>query len=207
VSAPVRCSVADWETRLRPLLDRMAEAIVAAGRALVDAKGDLPRGEWLQLLETLELHPRTAQRLMAIAQHGTLANATHWVALPTSWRTVAELARVPEGRLEAAIWSGRVHPGMTRVAALELVSEATHEELVALGDELMAMMTYDDKRLLARADRVEGREGRKLKAQAARRVERWIEEIEARCPSQRLAERALFASLNASLGRLGRESA
>jgi hypothetical protein len=204
VSAPVRCSIADWETRLRPLLDRMAEAIVAAGRELVDAKADLPRGEWLRLLEVLELHPRTAQRLMAIAQHPTLADATHWVALPTSWRTVAELARVPEGRLEAAIWSGRVHPGMTRAAALELVAEANLEELVALGDELMALMTPEDKRLLVLADRFEGRKGRNLKAQAARRVERWIEEIEERCPSHKLAERALFASLNETLARLGR---
>jgi hypothetical protein len=113
----VELSVDGWASRVRPHLDQAAESFVAAGRELVAAKAALGHGHFLELVASLDLAPRTAQRLMQIANHPVLSDATHGSYLPPSWRTLAELARVDEDVLLMAIESGDVHPEMKRTAA------------------------------------------------------------------------------------------
>src|SRR5438046_701681 len=96
-------SVDEWAERIRPHLDRAAESFVAAGRELTAAKAALPHGGFLELVASLDLAPRTAQRLMQIAHHPVFSDATRGSHLPNAWRTLAELARVPEDDLLAAI--------------------------------------------------------------------------------------------------------
>jgi len=138
-------SVDEWAERIRPHLDRAAESFVAAGRELTAAKAALPHGGFLELVASLDLAPRTAQRLMQIAHHPVFSDATRGSHLPNAWRTLAELARVPEDDLLAAIESGVVHPRMRRADAEQLVHASTKntdmpvDEAHAIGVQVRAL--------------------------------------------------------------------
>lgn len=137
----LQSTVEEWAARVRPHLHQAAEAIIAAGRELVAAKAALPHGEFLRMVDTLDLSPRTAQRFMAIASHPVLADATHGSHLPTSWRTLAELARVSEDVLADAIEAGDVHPAMTRADAEHLLSN--RHNTAAPADDAVRRFLYD----------------------------------------------------------------
>jgi hypothetical protein len=72
-----------YADRIRVALGRSVEAILEVGRALLAAKAALERGTWERLLtghaEAIErpvpFSIRTAQRLMAIAQHPVLSRS------------------------------------------------------------------------------------------------------------------------------------
>jgi hypothetical protein len=69
----------------------------------------LPHGEFEKMVaDDLQMSPRTAQRLMEIARHRIISNATHGSHLPPSWRTLYELTKVDDTVLKAAIKDGRV---------------------------------------------------------------------------------------------------
>lgn len=70
-------------------------------RHLAEAKASLPHGEWLPWIEReLPVTPRTVNRLMGIADHEGLANETHGSHLPSSWRTLSELAQLDVPQLD-----------------------------------------------------------------------------------------------------------
>ena len=53
-------------------------------------KANLAHGEFTAMIDSdLPFSPRTAQRLMAVAQHAVIANPTHGSPLPASWRSRA----------------------------------------------------------------------------------------------------------------------
>ena len=109
-----------WVGRIRPTLGRAAAAMVLAGADLNEAKAAVGHGGFGQLLDELDIEPRMAQRLMAIARHRVLADPTHGSHLPPSWRTLSELARLDDDELAGAIDEGLVHPAMTRADAARL---------------------------------------------------------------------------------------
>jgi hypothetical protein len=118
-------SVDDWaeviSADIRRWHEAVVEAVIATGRHLQEAKDQLDHGEWLPLLERIEIEARTAQMLMKIAGHPVISNANHGSHLPPSWRTLAELARLGDEALEAAIEDGTVRPDMTRMDATVLL--------------------------------------------------------------------------------------
>lgn len=111
---------------------------ILAGELLLEAKARLGRGEWLRMFKghpdtvarPLPFTVRSAQMLMRIAKHPILSNANHGSSLPTSWRCLYELSRLPVPVLERAIAEGRVHAGMerNRVAPM-LVEMGIHKPL------------------------------------------------------------------------------
>lgn len=119
--------VAEWAKIIADDLAHAVEGIIAAGRHLQEAKAEVDHGEWLPLLKSLSIGERTAQRLMAIAANEVLANPTHCVALPPSWGTLAELAKLPPKFLEAKIVNGTITPDLERkgVAAQERSGHAS----------------------------------------------------------------------------------
>jgi hypothetical protein len=64
-----RRSVDEWVEIIRADLGRSVEAVIAAGRNLVEARIQFDDGEWLPLLERIGIGDRTAQRFMFIANH------------------------------------------------------------------------------------------------------------------------------------------
>jgi hypothetical protein len=97
------------------------EAIIETGRRVLDAKEKLPHGEFTAVVKNdLPFGPRTAERLMAVADNPVISNATHGSHLPPSWRTLYELTRLPTPVLEAKIADGTINPGMERKDAVAL---------------------------------------------------------------------------------------
>jgi hypothetical protein len=121
-----------YADRIRVALGRSVEAILEVGRALLAAKAALDHGMWERLfaghpaavLRPVPFSIRTAQRLMAIAEHPVLAQATHVSCLPPSWGTLYELTKVSEPVLERALRDGWIHPDMERAEAEALGGRA-----------------------------------------------------------------------------------
>ena len=57
---------------------------------------------------------RTAELFISIARNPVLSNANHGSYLPASWRTLSELARLPEPVLQEALEAGRITPDLER---------------------------------------------------------------------------------------------
>src|SRR5215475_4951143 len=113
-------SIDEWAKVIADDLTRAVEGIIAAGRHLKEAKAEVDHGEWLPLLERLNIRERTAQMLMKVAANEVLADPNHWFGLPTSWRTLSELARLPPDILQARITDGTITPTFTREDAVAL---------------------------------------------------------------------------------------
>jgi hypothetical protein len=62
-----------------------------------------------------------AQRLMQVARHPVLSDATRVSQLPAAMGTRVVLAGLDEDQTTAAIESGEIQPGMTRTSAVALV--------------------------------------------------------------------------------------
>lgn len=117
---------------------KSVEAVIETGRRLVEAKAKLPHGQWLPMVELLPFSLRTAQTFMRIADNHALGNTQHVAHLPSSWGTLAVLARLPEDALGERIAAGRIHPDMTRAEAEALVDEWAAPDPVALGQMQIA---------------------------------------------------------------------
>jgi hypothetical protein len=93
------------------------EGIIRTGKLLLAAKKALDRGTFISMIrsdEALPFNERTAQRLMKIAEHPVLTNATHVSYLPTSWGTLYELSKGKPKLLEARIQDGTITPRLER---------------------------------------------------------------------------------------------
>jgi hypothetical protein len=92
--------------------------VIETGRLLIEAKDDIGFGGFQEMIRRAELPfgPRTAQRLMQIAEDRVLSNTTHASYLPASWMTLYELAKLPKHGLdlEVLIEEGTIHPKMER---------------------------------------------------------------------------------------------
>jgi hypothetical protein len=110
-----------WAVIIRRDLRKSAEAIIAAGRHLAEAKSQLDHGEWTPFcVNDLGISPRTAERFMEIAAHPVLANPTHVPHLPPSWGTLYELSRMHPPDLTKAIEAGDVRPDTERGEATRI---------------------------------------------------------------------------------------
>jgi hypothetical protein len=88
---------------------------------LIEAKAELPHGEFATMVQRkLNFDPSTARRLMIIAEHPAISNRAHGHALPSSWRTLYELTKLPADELKTALAEGTVNPKTQRkdVAAM-----------------------------------------------------------------------------------------
>lgn len=104
-----------WAKRIRGAWRDSVQGIVKCGRLLVEAKAALDHGEFLKMVEyDLPFGERTAQMLMAIAQHKHLSNPYRGSFLPASWRTLYELSRLSEDEFEAQLQAGIINAEMQR---------------------------------------------------------------------------------------------
>ena len=100
----------------------MVQATIVAGQTLIDARAELPHGEFLRMFHDHEnpvtrplgFGHHTANRLMVIAQHALISNIAHGLHLPVSWRTLYDLSKVPDNLILAGIDNKIVRPDMQR---------------------------------------------------------------------------------------------
>ncbi len=118
----LRDAVDGWATRILAAWQKTVSNIVETGQALIDAKADLDHGAFLKMVEgRLPFQRRTAERLMTIASHSVLSNASHASHLPASWMTLAELARLDASTVERLIESGEINPRLERKGVARLL--------------------------------------------------------------------------------------
>jgi hypothetical protein len=116
-------SVEEWAERIGTQFRRSVEATIAAGRHLHEAKHELDtHGQWLPLLKRLKVGASMAARLMRIAENEVLTNSAHWAELPSSWRTLYELTKLPPETLEAKIADGTITPETKREEVRALIN-------------------------------------------------------------------------------------
>jgi hypothetical protein len=114
----------DWKShakRINESWQKGVEAIINTGRMLIEAKAELPHGEFTTMVQLkLNFDPDTAQRLMKIAGDEVLSNTAHARYLPSSWMTLYELTKLPSDTLKTALAEGTVNPKTQRkdVAAM-----------------------------------------------------------------------------------------
>lgn len=72
-------------------------------------------------LQRLPFGDTTARRLKLIASNPTISNRAHVHDLPSSWRTLYELSRLPEPTLHEAFESGSIRPDMERKHAKQFM--------------------------------------------------------------------------------------
>jgi hypothetical protein len=103
-------------------LQKGVEGFIEAGEGFLQAKHELPHGEYEAMVrDDLRMDPSTARRFAAIASHPVISNRAHGHALPPSWRTLYELTKLPQTLLLTKIGEGAVHPGMERKDARALL--------------------------------------------------------------------------------------
>lgn len=97
-------------------------AIIDVGKLLLEAKATLPHGEFGPMIKSdkVPFGVRTAQFLMAIAEHSILSNTKHASLLPPSWMTVYELTRLPDEPLREMLSNGTIHPDIQRSEVVKL---------------------------------------------------------------------------------------
>jgi hypothetical protein len=104
-----------WVERITAALQETVESYIAVGKLLISAKKALPPGEFHRMIsKELPFTPRTAQRLMSIAENSALTDATHVSHLPAHWGTLYALSRLPVELVEEKIADGTITPRLQR---------------------------------------------------------------------------------------------
>jgi len=112
-----------WAQIIKADLARAVQGTVDAGSHLAQAKAQIPHGGWEDWCRAQAgISAETARRLIEISQSKILANPSPGSHLPTSWRVLWELSRLPEETLSRAITAGAVSPDMTRKDVQALVT-------------------------------------------------------------------------------------
>jgi N6-adenosine-specific RNA methylase IME4 len=122
---------ARWAARITATWRQSVESIIECGRLLIAAKGALPHGAFLDMIENdLPFGPRTGQRLMKIAVDPRLTNATHVSLLPPSWGTLYQLTRLDDGTFARLVDDGTIRPDMERseVGKVLRIARVTEDE-------------------------------------------------------------------------------
>jgi N6-adenosine-specific RNA methylase IME4 len=104
-----------YPAKIEAAWNKTRDGIFEVGRLLIEAKEELPHGEFLLMIEAeLPFGEDTAQRLMAIARDAWLTNAAHARYLPASRETLYQLTTVPIEDRERGIADGIIRPDMER---------------------------------------------------------------------------------------------
>ena len=83
----------EWAEIINADLHRSIESIIQTGRDLIAAKGEIPEGEFMKMVEIdLPFSHRTANKFMSIAKHPGITDSTAAANLPPKWAVLSELA-------------------------------------------------------------------------------------------------------------------
>lgn len=104
-----------WAKRINRRVGAGLAAFIQAGIELVAAKKALGHGGFGDLFKSglVEIDQRTAEMLMRVAKHATLANPNNYSILPRSLNSLNKLAALDVTEVEQAIAAGEITPGMT----------------------------------------------------------------------------------------------
>lgn len=114
----------EWAEIISTDWRRSIDSIIQTGRDLLEAKAELSRDEFSQMInEDLYFSPDTAQSLMRIVRHPMVAKAASSRLLPPSWTVLKELTKLSAKDFDDAQTRGLVGPD-TNVRAARATAEA-----------------------------------------------------------------------------------
>ena len=142
-------SVDEWADIIRRDLGNAIDSIIRAGTHLMQAKHQLGKGPYGDMLKAVKLHERTARRLIAIAENRVLTNPEYHARLPVSMRTLSELAEIPAPMLEGYIKDGIVNVDMER-SEVETLRKSRRRAAEATGEKPLSELERT-KQALAQA--------------------------------------------------------
>jgi hypothetical protein len=103
---------------------RTVRNVIKTGKLLLEAKERLEHGYFTQMIESkLPFGPRTAEKLMRIAEHPVLSNPTHESVLPPSYATLYEMTKLPHDQLEEMLANGTITYDTERREVAKLVEQ------------------------------------------------------------------------------------
>ena len=139
----------EWAKRITTAWQKSVESIIETGRLLIEAKAELPHGEFENMInEKLPFGSRTAQRLMKIADHPILSNPTHVSHLPPSWGTLYALTELPDEVLSDMLEDGKLNCEIERKDVEQIKAQLNvlgHYRWVNLRDALNQLITFSTK--------------------------------------------------------------
>lgn len=104
-----------WAIRINASWRRSFESTIEAGQLLIDAKRQLPHGQFEKMIEAqLDFSASTAQRLMIVARDNRLTNPAHGQLLPRSARTLYELSKLTDEQFTYGVEQKIITPDMER---------------------------------------------------------------------------------------------
>jgi hypothetical protein len=161
---------AEWATCIRAAWQKTVASIIETDELLIEARHALPPGSFADMVRNeLPFTLRTAQRLIQIADHPLLSNATHVSRLPASWGTLYQLSRLPLTALEQYIEDGRINPAMERKDVAALPGAKTRPKPSLIERLRNARLANQRRELEAKDAHIAG-----LEAAAAREHEREV---------------------------------
>jgi hypothetical protein len=114
--------IAKYARRITNCQRKSIQSIVECGRLLIAAKDELKHGKFLKMIENnLPFKRSSAQALMKIAKDKRITKSQHAGCLPAHWSTLVKIIQLPDAELEARIADGRIHPGLERRPAVEMI--------------------------------------------------------------------------------------
>ncbi len=110
--------------------------IIITGRLLLEAKAQLPHGQWMEMFNKsrLKFSLRSAETLMAIARNPALLNSKNLSNFPPAASVLYVLSHLPAEVVEQAISKGVIHPELKLVEARHLVQSHTSNLSTAPAD-------------------------------------------------------------------------
>ncbi len=121
-------------TKISECWQKSVAGIIETGRLLSQARDEasphrLRHGEYLKMIEKLPFGARTAQKLVKIAEHPVLSNASFITHLPASWGTLYAITELPDEAIEGLIADGSIHAGMERDDVDEIKTRLAREDV------------------------------------------------------------------------------
>jgi hypothetical protein len=149
VAEPTKLTLDQFAEAITASWQQAVHSIIRTGRLLIKAKKDHP-GKFGKLFDAdnpkkLPFGPRTAQRLMAIADHPILSDPTHVSHLPPSWGTLDRICQIPDPELKAMLADGTIHPDTQRKDVEEIIAQLREDKVQGLVDEMNKLVDVHAK--------------------------------------------------------------
>jgi hypothetical protein len=129
-----RRTVEQWAVVINAAWQKQVGSILEFCRLVRTAREELDEhGEWSKFFnewgekKLLSFGKRTADRLIAIAEHPVLSNETHVSRLPPSWGTLYELTKIEDKALEVMLKDGTIHTDIQRREVEEIIARMKDE--------------------------------------------------------------------------------
>jgi len=113
----------EWIAQINRACGCSAGWAIQTGDILLNAKKQLPHGQWLAMWEShrLKFGLRTGEMLMCVARQPAFRNAKNFSSLPAAWSILYALSQLSQEVVQQGIADGIIHPEIKLAEARRLL--------------------------------------------------------------------------------------